>query len=162
MIIRRPFRNVAVGGTFDKLHKGHRALISKAFEVGDYVYIGLTSDELVSELHKTHKIAPYNERLADLTGFLEKTEFENRFEISPLYTSYGLTLNQIDLDALVVSQETIKTGDSINEKRIQTGLAPLRIVKIALVPAENKTPISTTRIRTNEIDKEGRLLKHKT
>jgi len=162
MTRKRPFRNVAVGGTFDELHKGHIALISKAFEVGDYVFIGLTSDEFVSKLHKTHKISAYNKRLTDLTGFLEKTEFKNRFEISPLYTAYGLTLNQTDLDALIVSQETVKTGESINEKRAQTGLTPLIIVEINLVPAENKTPISTTRIRAKEIDKEGRLLKHKT
>jgi pantetheine-phosphate adenylyltransferase len=162
MMIKRSFRSVAVGGTFDELHKGHRALISKAFEVGDYVYIGLTSDKFVSELHKSHKIAPYNKRLTDLSCFLETPEFKNRFEISPLHTSYGLTLNLMDLEALVVSQETVKTGETINEKRIQTGLVPLSIIEIDLVPAENKTPISTTRIRAKEIDKEGHLLKNKT
>jgi pantetheine-phosphate adenylyltransferase len=159
---KRLFRNVAVGGTFDELHKGHRTLLSKAFEVGDYVFIGLTSDEFVVELHKPHKIAPYSERLADLTCFLDNPEFKNRFEISPLYTSYGLTLSRMDLDALVVSQESVKIGETINKQRVQTGLTPLNIVEIALVPAENKTPISTTRIRAKEIDKEGRLLNRKT
>jgi pantetheine-phosphate adenylyltransferase len=160
--MKRQFRNVAVGGTFDELHKGHRALLNKAFEVGDYVFIGLTSDELVIELHKPHKVAPYNERFIYLSRFLETPEFNNRFEISPLYTYYGLTLNQLNLDALVVSQESAKTGESINKKRVKAGLSPLNIIKIDLVPAENKIPISTTRIHANEIDKEGRLLKSKT
>ncbi|MCL2642371.1 MAG: phosphopantetheine adenylyltransferase [Candidatus Bathyarchaeota archaeon] len=160
MMIKQPFKNVAVGGTFDKLHKGHKTLLNKAFEVGNYVYIGLTSDEFVLQLQKTHKVAPYNERLTDLTNFLKTPEFKNRFEISPLHTPYGLTLNQTtNLDALIVSQETIKTAETINKKRLQTNLPPLHIVKINLVPAENKTPISTTRIRANEIDKEGHLIK---
>ena len=41
------FRVVATGGTFDEIHAGHIALLSKAFEVGDKVIIGVTSDEFV-------------------------------------------------------------------------------------------------------------------
>jgi len=160
LTIKRQFRNVAVGGTFDELHKGHRVLLNKAFEVGEYVFIGLTSDEFVAKMHKSHKVAPYNERFADLICFLENSEFKNRFEISPLYTSYGLTLTRVDLDALVVSQETFNVGEAINKKRVEIGLPLLSIVTIILVPAENKTPISTTRIRANEIDKNGQLLKY--
>ncbi len=157
----KQFRKVAVGGTFDELHKGHRALLCKAFEVGEYVLVGLTSDEFVAKMHKPHKTAPYDERLADLTAFLEKSGFKGRFEISPLFTSYGLTLNRDGLDALVVSQETVKVGETINKKRGEVGLPPLSIVEITLVPAENKKPISTTRIRAQEIDKNGHLLKNK-
>jgi pantetheine-phosphate adenylyltransferase len=157
--MKKQFKKVAVGGTFDELHKGHRALLSKAFEVGEYVLIGLTSDEFVAKMNKPHKTAPYNERFAELTVFLEKSGFKNRFEISPLFTFYGLTLNRDGLDALVVSQETIKTGEIINNKRAEAGLPPLSIVEINLVPAENKKPISTTRIRAHEMDKNGHLLK---
>ncbi|MCL2134826.1 MAG: pantetheine-phosphate adenylyltransferase [Candidatus Bathyarchaeota archaeon] len=159
--MKRQFRNVAVGGTFDELHKGHIALLSKAFEVGDYVFVGLTSDEFVTKLNKTHKVALYNERLLELTSFLEKSEFKSRFEISPLYTAYGLTLIREDLEALIVSQETSKIGEIINKKRAKAGLTALSIIEVALVPAENKKPISTTCIRAKEIDKNGHLLKRK-
>ena len=151
---------MAVGGTFDELHKGHEALLTKAFQVGDYVFIGLTSDEFVAKMCKPHKTALYVERFAGLMCFLENLGFKNRFEISPLCTLYGLTIDRADLDALVVSQETAKIGEIINRKRVEIGLSPLSIVEISLVPAENKEPISTTRIRTNEIDKNGHLLKH--
>ncbi len=157
--MKKQFRKVAVGGTFDQLHKGHRELLSKAFEVGEYVLIGLTSDEFVANMHKPHKTAPYAERFAELTGFLDKSGFKNRFEISQLNNSYGLTLNRDGLDALVVSQDTVKTGELINKKRVESGLPQLSIVEITLVPAENKKPISSTRIHNHEIDRNGHLLK---
>jgi pantetheine-phosphate adenylyltransferase len=159
---KKQFKKVAVGGTFDELHKGHKTLLKKAFQIGEYVLIGLTSDDFVVKMNKPHKTSSYNERLNELICFLEKTGYKNRFEISPLNDSYGLTLNKDNsLDALIVSQETSKTGKTINKKRDETGLPQLNIVEINLVPAENKKPISTTCIRTNEIDKNGHILKNK-
>lgn len=36
---------MAVGGTFDKFHDGHKKLLSTAFEIGDHIEIGVTSNE---------------------------------------------------------------------------------------------------------------------
>jgi cytidyltransferase-like protein len=155
----KTYKKVAVGGTFDKLHRGHKALLSRAFESGDRVVIGLTSDEFVSKLGKPHKTAPYNERLKELWAFLEKLGLANRAEIVPLSDAYGLTICGDGLDALVVSQETEKTADVINRKRVQAGLPPLKILVVDLVWAENKRPISTTLIRGGEIDRNGHLTK---
>jgi len=157
----KKYRKVAVGGTFDELHKGHRALLSKAFEVGEYVVIGLTSDEFAEKMQKPHKTASYTERLRDLEAFLGKCGFRGRFDVVPLHNSYGLLLDRDGLSALVVSQETAKTGEEINQKRAEIGLPPLAIIIITLIPAENKKPISTTRIRALEIDRNGHMLKQK-
>jgi pantetheine-phosphate adenylyltransferase len=47
----------------------------------------------------------------------------------------------------------------INQERARRGLKPLEIVVIDMVPSENHAPISTTRIRRGEIDREGKLIK---
>jgi pantetheine-phosphate adenylyltransferase len=60
----------------------------------------------------------------------------------------------------VVSRETAPTANEINEKRKAKGLKPLSIIVIDMVPAYNHAPISTTRIRFMEIDREGNLIKH--
>jgi len=151
---------VAVGGTFDEFHKGHRALIKVAFEVGETVLIGLCSDSFVDKMKKPHRIAPFAVRLEELKGFLRRKGLIGRAEIVPIYDAYGLTLESKTLDAIVVSKETEERAHEINKKRIAAKLRPLSVIVIDMVLAENSNPISTTGIRRLEIDREGRLLKH--
>jgi len=150
---------VAVGGTFDEFHKGHQALLKKAFEVGNRVLIGVTSDDLVKKWEKPHKIATYEKRLDDLKSFLRSQGVLDRAEILPLHDPYGVTVSSKSLEGLVVSQETEARAYEINEKRRAKGLQPLKIIVVEMVLAENSVSVSTTRIRRKEIDREGRLLK---
>lgn len=154
----KKFKAVAVGGTFDEFHKGHKALLLKAFEIGERVLVGLCTDELVQRLGKPHEISTYDFRLEELKGFLRKEGLLERAEIMPLHDAYGVTLSKGCVNALVVSRETEKTAKEINKKRKAKGLEPLNIVVIDMVPAYNNRPISTTRIRRGEIDKEGQIL----
>jgi len=156
--LKKRFETVAVGGTFDEFHKGHRALLMKAFEVGNHVLIGLSTDEFAEKLRKPHEIAGYGERLRELKDFLKKNGLLDRAEILPLNDPYGPTLSSDQLDAIVVSRETEPRAYEINERRKAKGLPPLAILAIEMVPAENRVSISTSRIRQGEIDREGRLL----
>ncbi|HMK94023.1 MAG TPA: phosphopantetheine adenylyltransferase [Candidatus Limnocylindrales bacterium] len=155
----KKFNMVAVGGTFDELHKGHKALLSKSFQIGEKVVIGLSSDEFASRMRKPHVTATYEERFKELQAFLEKSGFANRVQIVPLNDPYGLTTSLESLEALVVSKETESTACKINEIRAKSSLPALKIVTINMIPAENFAPISTTRIRSGEIDRNGHLLK---
>jgi len=82
----------------------------------------------------------------------------------PLNDPFGVTLSEGCVEALVVSRETEPMANRINAERTRRGLKPLEIVVIDMVPSENHAPISTTRIRKGEIDREGKLIKrqHKT
>jgi cytidyltransferase-like protein len=155
----KKYREVAVGGTFDVLHRGHKALLAKAFEVGKKVVIGLSSDEFVTKMGKPHITANFTERKKDLSSYLAEMGLIDRAEIVPLKDPYGLTIKGQGLEALVVSKETAKTASSINEARQKAGIPPLEIVAVDMVQAENYTPISTTRIRSGEIDRNGHMLK---
>lgn len=156
----KKFRKVAVGGTFDELHKGHRRLLAKAFEIGEIVLIGLCTDEFVRKMGKPHITAPYEVRLRELQDFMKKSKLNAKTEIIPLSDPYGNTLTDKCIEALVVSEETEKIALKINQKRSQRQLPPLKIITINMVPAENYKPISTTRIREGEIDREGHLLRN--
>jgi pantetheine-phosphate adenylyltransferase len=155
----KKFRKVAVGGTFDEFHRGHKVLLMKAFEIGSHVLIGLCSDEFVQKMGKPHWTASYEERLKELRVFLKSLGLNDKAEIVPLNDPYGVTVTDRCIEALVVSEETEKTALKINQKRNKAQLPPLTIVTISMVPAENYKPISTTRIREGEIDREGHMLK---
>jgi pantetheine-phosphate adenylyltransferase len=154
----KKFRKVAVGGTFDEFHRGHKVLLLKAFEIGAHVLIGLCTDEFAEKMGKPHITASYKERLKELRAFLETLNVSDKAEIIPLSDPYGKTLTDKCIEALVVSEETEKVAIKINQKRSEVRLPPLTIVTISMVPAENCKPISTTRIRKGEIDREGHML----
>jgi len=153
------FNVVAVGGTFDELHKGHKALLKKAFEVGQRVLIGLCSDEFVKQMEKQHEVAPYQDRLEGLKSFLRENGLLQKAEIVPLNDPYGMTLRKGCMDALVVSEETEPTAMEINKKRKTMGLGSLEVIVVNMIPSGNHTPICTTRIRRGEMDREGRVLR---
>lgn len=154
--MQKKFRIVAVAGTFDELHKGHRALLEKAFEAGERVTVGISSDEFVKQLGKPHKTGSYARRLKALKNFLGTCGFLQRAEIIPINDIFGgVLLSRVPIEALIVSKETESTALRINEKRKELGLAPLRIIVIGMIPSQNGFPVSTTRIRLGEIDREG-------
>lgn len=157
--MKKAFDVVAVGGTFDEFHRGHRAILERAFDVGKRVLIGLCTDDFVERMKKPHFVACYEKRLKELRDFLRGRGWLERAEIVPLNDPYGVTLSGGCVEALVVSRETEPRAREINEKRRARGLRPLHVVAIDMVPAENHSPISTTRIRRGEIDREGRLLR---
>jgi pantetheine-phosphate adenylyltransferase len=157
----KQFVKVAVGGTFDELHRGHKTLLLEAFEIGERVVIGLSSDELVSKLGKPHITANFAERRQGLELFLEDLGVAERAEIVPLFDAYGSSIKDREIQALVVSEETKPTAEKINDRRKQAGLPTLQIVAITMVPSQNCGPISTTRIRRGEMDHEGHLLEKK-
>ncbi len=156
--MKKTFETVAVGGTFDLFHRGHRALLRKAFKVGNRVLIGVCSDDFVKKMRKPHGIASYAKRLEELEKLLKKKGVLERAEISPLDDEYGLTLSDTRIDAIVVSAETEPRAHKINEKRKSLGMAPLPIVVVKMVLSEDLYPISSTRIWFEEIDREGNLL----
>jgi len=52
------YKLVAMGGTFDSFHKGHKILIKKAFEVADKVIIGPSGTGKSTLLRCINQLSP--------------------------------------------------------------------------------------------------------
>lgn len=148
---------VAVGGTFDVMHKGHWFLLEETFNVSEKVIIGITTDEFASA-HKTHPIDAYANRFRDVTEWIDEKGFLERAEIVPLNDPFGPTIENDDLEGIVVSEETEATAEVINKMRVEKGGKPLLIFVITMVLADDGKPISSTRIRKQEVDRYGHLI----
>ena len=155
---KQKMRIVAIGGTFEILHKGHRKLFSKAFQLGDRILIGLTSYEFVTKQRKKHTVSNYDERYENLFTFLSNIGMSNRAKIIPLADPYGPTIDDEQIDGIVTSRETMKTALEINKIRTQRKFEPLRIYVVDLMLAKDGLPISVSRILSGIIDKEGKIL----
>jgi len=146
---------VGVAGTFGPLHKGHKALLQKAFEVGQKVLVALTTEKMLKRKECRDKISDYELRKIALERFLDTEGYHGRYEIIPLDDPYGVAITLPEQQGIVISEETIKGAEEINKIRLKRGLKPLKIFTIKLIAAEDGLPISSTRIRKNEIDSEG-------
>ena len=150
------FKLVALGGTFDIIHKGHIVLLQKGFSISSKVIIGLTSDELATKKGK-HLLHDYSQRFELLEYTIKKNFPNSHYEISKLDNDFGPAVLEGAVEALVVSEETTEKGKILNELRRQRHFAPVQVVSVQLVLAKDGKRISTTRIKNSEIDSDGNL-----
>ena len=150
------FDLVAMGGTFDIIHKGHITLLTKAFSISSKVIIGLTSDELAKR--KGKKIQnQYEIRKENLENMI-KIKFPNiLYQLSKLDNDFGPAVLEEGVQALVVSEETENQGSVLNQLRSEKNLTPVKVVVVPMVMAKDGNRISTTRIKNSEIDTQGNL-----
>jgi pantetheine-phosphate adenylyltransferase len=146
---------VALGGTFEPLHEGHKKLIDVAIRLGGKeVMIGITCDEMARM--RIRSVLPYEIRAENVRRYVE-SKYGFKPTVVRIDNPYGRTLD-IDFDYLVVSPETCKMAELINKKRRELGKKEIKIVKVDFLLAEDGKPISSTRIKKGEIDRYGNLI----
>lgn len=151
-----PYRRVALGGTFDRLHVGHEALLGTAFQSGRSVVIGVTTERFLSAHPKPRRpsIATEGARRRLLRRWLGRRYARRRWSVVPLDEPFGGAVRP-GVDALVVSADTVPGGRAVNRERVRRGLRPLPLVVVPLVLADDLEPVSSRRVRAGEIDRRG-------
>ena len=133
-------KKVVIGGTFETLHPGHKALLKRAFKLGR-VSIGLTSDAFAKKLKK-RRVKEFKERRKELKNLI-KRERKALSEIIKIEDKFGFTLIK-DFDYIVVSPETHGAALLINKERRRAGKKPIKIIRIKFVLNEDGKPFSST------------------
>jgi pantetheine-phosphate adenylyltransferase len=149
---------VAVGGTFEFLHLGHRRLLAQACELagsGGEVVVGVTSDSFA--LLKGRCVEDFDVRCGRVWDFV--SGFDVHVSLMRLDDAFGPALEG-DFDYIVVSPGTFSTVVALNKLRCEKGLPVIEVVCVDYVLAEDGLPISSSRVARGEIDIDGRLIYH--
>lgn len=145
-------KRVILGGTFDGLHIGHKSLLRRGLEEG-HLTVGLVSDQMLEEWKPEVKRS-FSERKEELEKFLSQYDGWDIVKIDDPFQKAV----EGSFDKLIVSYETEKRGKRINEMRKESGKKPLETIVVDPILADDLLPVSSTRIRKGEINKNGERL----
>lgn len=147
---------IVLGGTFDRLHAGHKRLLTESFARAQKVGIGLAVDALVAKSpSKGLGVTPFEEREALLKTWLRRSYPGSRWYVLALDHPEG-KIHEPEIPALAVSEETFPAAVQANKWRAAHHMDPLTLVVVGRVYGEDLLPIASRRIRAGDIDGEGR------
>ncbi|KYC47350.1 MAG: Phosphopantetheine adenylyltransferase [Candidatus Methanofastidiosum methylothiophilum] len=143
---------VIASGTFDRLHEGHKHFLTSAFSLG-YVYIGLTSENMIKDKPYAENIQKYETRKDNLIKCLaeEGKKIDQDYQIIEINDRYGFAIESMEADVIVVTSDTLDAAKEINDIRAELGIYPLDIIEVDLIIKDNKK-ISSRDLRKEEID----------
>ncbi|GAA6053282.1 hypothetical protein JCM3770_006664 [Rhodotorula araucariae] len=131
---------VALGGTFDHLHAGHKILLTMACSLcTTRLIVGVSDDALLVNKKFRHLLQPLEERIRAVVRFVALVRPSITCDAVPLQDVYGPTAHDPTVEALVVSDETRAGGDSINALRLSRSLNRLTVFTISLVAHDGTT-----------------------
>ena len=141
-----------VGGTFDRLHSGHKLLLSMAISRSEQVEIHVVNDEIAGR--KSPHIQPYDDRVDAIYDWLSEKSYHS-VSIFQLNDSFGPAPNHESADAIIATPETIGNCQEINRMRELSGLGKLSILEVPHMLDYSGKIISSSRIRSGMIDSDG-------
>ncbi|CAD5206722.1 unnamed protein product [Bursaphelenchus okinawaensis] len=159
--LKRKYQNVVLGGTFDRIHNGHKVLLSTAILLANgRITCGVTDKDMIKNKKLWELIEPYEKRIESVKEFINDVSEGLALNVVPIVDPFGPSIVEKDLECIVVSKETRKGGDAVNKRRIEKGLFELEVFEIDLVDGEdkimNETKLSSSARRRESL---GHLLR---
>ncbi|KAK9240453.1 hypothetical protein V1525DRAFT_395004 [Lipomyces kononenkoae] len=154
---------VALGGTFDHLHDGHKILLTMAgFLTGESLIIGVTGEALLQNKKYKEYLEPFPQRCAAVLNFLAYIYPALHATTDEINDVYGQSVTIEAIDALVISGETRQGAKLVNQERTRRGFHALKVWEIGVVNGDANDQwagkLSSTDLRKREFEK-GELAK---
>ena len=108
------FQLCLVGGTFDRLHAGHRLLLDAAVKAAQRVEVHVTSDAMADE--KAVNMESFETRRDELLNWVDANA-PKRVTVHQLLDAHGPAPEHPRADCIVATPETKSECERINLKR---------------------------------------------
>jgi phosphopantetheine adenylyltransferase/dephospho-CoA kinase len=150
------YKHAVLGGTFDRLHTAHKLLLSEAALRSDStITVGVTEESMLPGKTLWELIENLDVRMENVKHFLSDICTELVYHIVPISDPFGPSIHDPTMEMIVVSEETLRGGEKINEIREkEKKLNKLDIIPVKLIDEpyphpheEMKISSSTARIR---------------
>lgn len=159
--LHQQFAVAAVGGTFDHLHDGHKILLlMAAFVTKKHLIVGVTGPQMLLKKKYADAMESIQKRIKAVTAFLQQIlPSLVTFAIYQIDDVCGPTGFVKDIDALVISEETRKGADFVNDYREKQGFSALEVVSVDVLGATGKEDlnwegkVSSTDLREQELSR---------
>lgn len=140
---------VAVGGTFDHLHSGHKLLLgTAAVYARGRLRVGVTGPALLTKKKYAEQLQTIAVRRDHVTRFLKRLRPDLELEVEEIVDVSGGTDRIAAVEALVVSPETRRAVELINDLREKNGIfVPLKEIVIPYAFAKDGEVVSSTSLR---------------
>ncbi|WVW83134.1 hypothetical protein I302_105152 [Kwoniella bestiolae CBS 10118] len=167
---------VALGGTFDHLHAGHKLLLHLSFFLSTRkLIVGLMADNLLSSKKHYELVENLDKRIEGVEQFLERLGGRSlgkstedhilsssaqdqdhggvvALQVQEITDIYGPTSSDPNIHALVVSKETVSGGNAVNTKRKEKGFGELEVYVVDVIADRQDLELDL-----GEVGDEGRL-----
>ncbi|CUG87041.1 cytidylyltransferase, putative [Bodo saltans] len=146
------YNYVAVGGTFDRLHSGHKLLLTvSALHTFDKLRVGITGPELLTKKKFAEKLESFETRKRNVETFLRllRSDDDLELELEPIEEFSGGTDRIAGVEALCASPETLPAIPKINALRRERQLNDIVAIPIYFVGGDTPS-VSSSRLRELE------------
>jgi len=138
------YPTTALGGTFDHLHAAHKLLLHLSlFLTTKRLIVGLMTPSLLQSKSNAQLLEPLDDRIRNVHHFLSRQNDNKNtsrgvgveLDVVEIHDPFGPTAWDGDIQALVVSRETLSGGEAVNKKRKEKGLGELDVWVIDVIAA---------------------------
>ena len=96
----KKYKTVYTTGAFDPFHYGHLNIIKKAKEIGEFLIVGVSTDELIEKAKKRKVFMPLEHRMLILS------ELKSVDKVIPQFDKNKQKIvDQLSIDAIVVGSD---------------------------------------------------------